>query len=104
MYGWPRFRGEDGARARSTVAIAIAIAPRNAARRIEIGNDRMVFGDVSSSPNFRSLGSGKLAGTCAQCRDLSQIFNSIHLAGGQQVKSWTGGCDCARFFPTSHGA
>jgi trimethylamine--corrinoid protein Co-methyltransferase len=65
------------------------ITPRNPARRITMGGGHIVFGNVSSPPNYWDLTTGKVAGTRAQCRDLlklTQYFNCIHFAGGYPVE------------------
>jgi len=65
------------------------IVPRNAARRIGIGGRHMVFGNVSSPPNYWDATTGKVPGTRAQCRDLlklTQAFECIHFAGGYPVE------------------
>jgi len=65
------------------------LTPRNPARKITIGGAHIVFGNVSSPPNFWSLDTGKVSGTRAQCRDLlklTQYFNCIHFAGGYPVE------------------
>ena len=65
------------------------IVPRNPGRALKIGGRAIVFGNVSSPPNFWSLDSGKTPGTRAQCADLlklTQYFNCIHFAGGYPVE------------------
>lgn len=66
------------------------ITPRNPDRKITIGADYMVFGNVSSPPNYWDMSTGgKVAGTRAQCADLlrlTQYFNCIHFAGGYPVE------------------
>jgi trimethylamine---corrinoid protein Co-methyltransferase len=66
------------------------ITPRNLDREIPIGGTAMVFGNVSSPPNYwdMSLGS-KVPGTREQCANLlklTQYFNCIHFAGGYPVE------------------
>ena len=69
---------------------SFTITPRNPARQIKIGGDRMLFGNVSSPPNYWDLELGrKVPGTRAQCADLlrlTQYFNCIHFAGGYPVE------------------
>ena len=68
---------------------SFTLTPRNAQRRLVMGERHMLFGNVSSPPNFWSLDTGKLPGTRAQCRDLlklTQYFNCIHFAGGYPVE------------------
>ncbi len=65
------------------------ITPRNPARQITIGGDKILFGNVSSPPNYWDLATGKTPGTRAQCQDLlklTQYFNCIHFAGGYPVE------------------
>ena len=65
------------------------LTPRNPERAITIGGRTMVFGNVSSPPNYWDLETGKTPGTRAQCRDLirlTQHFNCIHFAGGYPVE------------------
>ena len=66
-----------------------AITPRNPERAITIGGNHIVFGNVSSPPNFSTLEGGKQPGTQAAFRDLlklTQFFNCIHFAGGYPVE------------------
>ncbi len=65
------------------------LTPRNPDRALVMGGAHMLFGNVSSPPNFWSLDTGKVSGTRAQCRDLlklTQYFNCIHFAGGYPVE------------------
>ena len=65
------------------------ITPRNLDRQITIGGRNMVFGNVSSPPNYFDLETGKVPGTRKQCQDLlklTQYFNCIHFAGGYPVE------------------
>ncbi len=67
-----------------------SITPRNPDRRIDIGGRNLLFGNVSSPPNYWDMAqSGKTPGTRAQCADLlrlTQYFNCIHFAGGYPVE------------------
>ena len=66
-----------------------AITPRNPARAITIGGRHMVFGNVSSPPNFSNLDVGRKVGTRAAYQDfmrMTQYFNCIHFAGGYPVE------------------
>ncbi len=68
---------------------SFTLTPRNPERRIEIGGDRMVFGNVSSPPNCSDLDRGRRTGTRDSYRDLiklTQYFNCIHFAGGYPVE------------------
>ncbi len=66
------------------------ITPRNPDRQITIGGRNMVFGNVSSPPNYWDLAIGrKVPGTRVMCRDLlklSHYFNCIHFVGGYPVE------------------
>ena len=66
------------------------ITPRNADREITIGGKHILFGNVSSPPNYFDLEIGKkVSGTRAQCANLlrlTQYFNCIHFAGGYPVE------------------
>ena len=66
------------------------ITPRNADRTIPIGGGHMVFGNVSSPPNYCDLEVGKkVSGTRAHCANLlklTQYFNCIHFVGGYPVE------------------
>lgn len=66
------------------------ITPRNPERTIPIGGRHILFGNVSSPPNYYDLEIGrKVAGTRAQCANLlrlTQYFNCIHFAGGYPVE------------------
>ncbi|NNL35108.1 MAG: trimethylamine methyltransferase family protein, partial [Silicimonas sp.] len=66
------------------------LTPRNPDRVLTIGKGHIVFGNVSSPPNYFDLELGhKVSGTREQCRDLlklTQYFNCIHFAGGYPVE------------------
>ncbi len=66
------------------------INPRNPDRRITIGGKHILFGNVSSPPNYFDLEIGKkVSGSRAQCANLlrlTQYFNCIHFAGGYPVE------------------
>ena len=66
------------------------ITPRNPDRKITIGGKHLLFGNVSSPPNYWDVSLGKkVPGTRAQCADLlrlTQYFNCIHFAGGYPVE------------------
>ncbi len=71
------------------VPSSFTLTPRNPERRIEIGGDRMVFGNVSSPPNCSDLDRGRRIGSRESYRDfikLTQYFNCIHFAGGYPVE------------------
>ena len=68
---------------------SFTITPRNPDRQITIGEGHIVFGNVSSPPNYLDLETGKTPGTREQCRrllKLTQYFNCIHFAGGYPVE------------------
>ena len=65
------------------------ITPRNPERKIHIGGNNLVFGNVSSPPNYWDLETGKKSGTFKSFSDLmklTQYFNCIHVAGGYPVE------------------
>ncbi|MDQ2092259.1 trimethylamine methyltransferase family protein [Marimonas arenosa] len=66
------------------------MTPRNTERELVIGENHILFGNVSSPPNFWSLETGrKMPGTRVQCAELiklSQYFNCIHFCGGYPVE------------------
>ncbi|WP_341368729.1 trimethylamine methyltransferase family protein [Yoonia sp. BS5-3] len=67
------------------------ITPRNPSRKITLGGGHILFGNVSSPPNYFDLEIGKkVSGTRAQCANLlklTQYFNCIHFAGGYPVEA-----------------
>ncbi|MDH5797321.1 MAG: trimethylamine methyltransferase family protein [Paracoccaceae bacterium] len=65
------------------------ITPRNPDKKIVVGGQHMLFGNVSSPPNYWDLETGKVPGTRAHCANLlklTQYFNCIHFAGGYPVE------------------
>lgn len=66
------------------------ITPRNPDRKITLGGGHILFGNVSSPPNYFDLEIGKkVSGNRKQCADLlrlTQYFNCIHFAGGYPVE------------------
>ena len=66
------------------------LTPRNPDRRLTIGGNHILFGNVSSPPNYYDLDLGtKVSGNREQCRTLlklTQHFNCIHFAGGYPVE------------------
>lgn len=66
------------------------ITPRNPDRTLPIGGKHILFGNVSSPPNYWDLELGKkVPGTRKHCADffrLTQYFNCIHFAGGYPVE------------------
>jgi trimethylamine--corrinoid protein Co-methyltransferase len=66
------------------------LTPRNPARTIPVGGRHILFGNVSSPPNYWDAGIGrKVPGTRAHCQTLlklTQHFNCIHFAGGYPVE------------------
>ena len=66
------------------------ITPRNPDRILPIGGKHILFGNVSSPPNYWDLELGKkVPGTRKHCADffrLTQYFNCIHFAGGYPVE------------------
>lgn len=66
------------------------ITPRNPDRKITVGGKNLLFGNVSSPPNYWDMAlNRKVPGTREMCRDLlklTQYFNCIHFAGGYPVE------------------
>ncbi len=66
------------------------LTPRNPARQITMGENHILFGNVSSPPNYWDMELGrKVPGTremCANLLKLSQYFNCIHFVGGYPVE------------------
>ena len=66
------------------------LTPRNPDRTLIVGGKVMLFGNVSSPPNYWDMALGrKLPGTremCANLLKLTQYFNCIHFAGGYPVE------------------
>ncbi len=66
------------------------ITPRNPDKKITLGGGHILFGNVSSPPNYFDLEIGKkVSGNRRQCADLlklTQHFNCIHFAGGYPVE------------------
>ena len=66
------------------------LTPRNPDRTIPIGGHHILFGNVSSPPNYWDMEIGrKVPGTHEQCANLlklTQYFNCIHFAGGYPVE------------------
>ena len=68
---------------------SFTITPRNPAREISVGGNNILFGNVSSPPNYWDIETGKVPGTREHCRNLlklTQYFNCIHFAGGYPVE------------------
>ncbi len=65
------------------------ITPRNPDRTLTFGGKHILFGNVSSPPNYWDMETGKVPGTREHCQNLlklTQYFNCIHLAGGYPVE------------------
>jgi len=66
------------------------LTPRNPDRQIVVGGEYILFGNVSSPPNYWDMEIGrKIPGTrehCANLLKLTQYFNCIHFAGGYPVE------------------
>ena len=66
------------------------ITPRNPDRAIPLGGNHLLFGNVSSPPNYWDMALGrKVPGNremCANLLKLTQYFNCIHFAGGYPVE------------------
>ena len=69
---------------------SFTLTPRNPDRTITVGGDTILFGNVSSPPNYWDMEIGrKVPGTREMCRNLlklTQYFNCIHFAGGYPVE------------------
>lgn len=69
---------------------SFTLTPRNVERELIVGDDYLLFGNVSSPPNYFDLEIGKkVPGSRKQCQDLlklTQYFNCIHFAGGYPVE------------------
>ncbi|WP_171128197.1 MULTISPECIES: trimethylamine methyltransferase family protein [unclassified Ruegeria] len=69
---------------------SFTITPRNPDRTITIGGRNLLFGNVSSPPNYWDMEIGKkVPGNRRMCQDLlklTQYFNCIHFAGGYPVE------------------
>lgn len=67
-----------------------SITPRNPDRVLPVGGNHMLFGNVSSPPNYWDMELGrKVPGNremCANLLKLTQYFNCIHFAGGYPVE------------------
>ncbi|MDG2475240.1 MAG: trimethylamine methyltransferase family protein [Paracoccaceae bacterium] len=66
------------------------ITPRNKSKELIVGENFLLFGNVSSPPNYWDYGMNKkVSGTREQCQNLlklSQYFNCIHFIGGYPVE------------------
>ncbi|MEM6941134.1 MAG: trimethylamine methyltransferase family protein [Pseudomonadota bacterium] len=66
------------------------LVPRNEERTLTVGGKHLLFGNVSSPPNYWDMQIGKkVPGTREMCRNLlklTQYFNCIHFAGGYPVE------------------
>lgn len=65
------------------------ITPRNPARKVSVGGDRILFGNVASPPNCSDLGRGRRVGDRESYQDfikLTQYFNCMHMMVGYPVE------------------
>ena len=65
------------------------ITPRNKDHAITIGGRNILFGNVSSPPNYSNLDEGRRTGNRGAYQDFlrfTQYFNCIHFAGGYPVE------------------
>jgi trimethylamine--corrinoid protein Co-methyltransferase len=65
------------------------ITPRNPARKVTVGGNRILFGNVGSAPNCSDLDRGRRAGNRESYQDLiklTQYFNCIHMMIGYPVE------------------
>jgi len=68
---------------------AFHITPRNLDRKIRVGGNRMLFGNVASPPNCSDLDRGRRPGDQESYRDLiklTQYFNCLHMVVGYPVE------------------
>ncbi|MFV0359580.1 trimethylamine methyltransferase family protein [Tropicimonas sp.] len=68
---------------------SFTLTPRNPDRQITVGGRTILFGNVSSPPNYWDMETGKVPGTRRHCADLlklTQYFNCMHFAGGYPVE------------------
>ena len=69
---------------------SFTLTPRNLERTLPVGGNHILFGNVSSPPNYWDMDlNKKVAGNREQCRNLlklTQYFNCIHFAGGYPVE------------------
>jgi trimethylamine--corrinoid protein Co-methyltransferase len=74
------------AKALQSAPAAFGLTPRNAARRVIMGENRVNFGLVAGPPNVHDCERGRRAGNYQDYCDfirLAQYFNAIHLIGNQ---------------------
>ena len=74
------------AKALQRAPAAFALTPRNAGRRVIMGENRVNFGLVAGPPNVHDCERGRRAGNYQDYCDfirLAQYFNAIHLIGNQ---------------------
>lgn len=65
------------------------ITPRDPARTVTVGGNRMLFGNVGSPPNCSDLDRGRRSGDRASYQDLiklTQYFNCMHMVIGYPVE------------------
>ena len=65
------------------------ITPRNPDRKVTIGGDHMLFGNVASPPNCSDMDRGRRVGDRSSFQDLiklTQYFNCIHMIVGYPVE------------------
>jgi len=65
------------------------MTPRNPARKVSVGGDCMLFGNVASPPNCSDLDRGRRVGNRESYQDLiklTQYFNCIHMMVGYPVE------------------
>ncbi len=82
----------DRAMVMEKIALApsqFTITPRNIDRKITIGGNHIVFGNISSPPNYSNLDEGRKIGNRKAYQDfikLTQYFNCMHFCGGYPVE------------------
>jgi trimethylamine--corrinoid protein Co-methyltransferase len=73
-------------RALRTAPASFALTPRNPAKRVTMGGNRLNFGLVAGPPNVHDVERGRRPGNYRDYCDfirLAQYFNAIHLIGNQ---------------------
>jgi trimethylamine--corrinoid protein Co-methyltransferase len=82
--GLVRLGREIVAQALTTVPSSITLVPRNPARAVTLGHDRMTTAAVLGPPNVTDLLRGRRTGTLADLTELlklTQVFNAVQMNG-----------------------
>jgi trimethylamine--corrinoid protein Co-methyltransferase len=70
----------------ATAPLSFTLTSRNAAKRLRIGGNAMVFGLVAGPPNVHDRINGRRQGNLADYRNFTRLahyFNAIHILGNQ---------------------